>query len=78
MVDNGANVNQKTVDEYSSLLIAVCRPNLEIIKILFRNGANTKAVNKLGQTAIHLAAIYGSPEAMTYLISNGRNTYYLL
>jgi hypothetical protein len=42
--------------------------DLKAMKELIDKGANVKAINKYGQTALHLAALYGKLEVVKYLI----------
>lgn len=63
-LDRGADVNAKTVDGWTPLIIASYIGNLNIVKCLVENGADVNAKIKTGWTAYDLAE---TPEIEAYL-----------
>ncbi|KAL3123538.1 hypothetical protein niasHT_006617 [Heterodera trifolii] len=77
LVDNGANVNQKTSggDQLTPLLIACAKGNLQIVKLLVEEGnADIEIANSQGNTALILALLKGKIEIARYLCDKGART----
>ncbi len=57
LIDAGAKVNMQANDGESALLVAVKdeRPNIQLIKLLLKSGANAKLKNKWGNDALSIA-----------------------
>ena len=72
---HGANVNDNYECNHTSLHIAIGRKQLEIVKLLIKNGANvntkTKNHDKDDLTPIHLAVFANTPEFVELLNNNG-------
>ncbi len=70
----GANVNAYTRGKitYSPLQYTVrSSSDVEIAKLLVSHGAKINAVNNIGRTALHDAALHGQLEMVTFLIEEG-------
>lgn len=63
---------QKEFHGYSPLMLAVAGgdSNIECVKILLVNKANTGLLDSYGNSLLHIAAIYGSSEILQYLLQN--------
>lgn len=72
LINFGADVNEKDVDDTTALHMAVTEGNMEIIKILVKRGANLESKSKLkGSTPLHCAANSNKLEAARELLSFG-------
>lgn len=67
-----ADVNKKCVDGYSPLHWADTR---ETIELLIANRADVEAVNKKGETPLHIAAVAGATEQLQTLLAHGANIH---
>lgn len=65
------DVDYKDKDNYTSLHFATLRGNLDIMKLLIKNGADVNSINKDGDTAFTLASKKGSVDIVKTLIANG-------
>ncbi|EJF99104.1 ankyrin repeat domain-containing protein [Flavobacterium sp. F52] len=65
-IEYGADVNQIS-DDLTPLMIAALYNKHEIIKILLANGANPKAKNEKGYTALKYAQASNASEAIALL-----------
>ena len=63
---------QKEFHGYTPLMLAVAGgdQNLECVRCLLSNKANTSITDSFGNTLLHIAAIYGSNDILRYLIQN--------
>jgi ankyrin repeat protein len=66
-----AKINAPETDGATALHWAVRVDNLEIIRLLVRNGANVKAANRYGVTPLSLAAESGDAAVIELLLSEG-------
>ena len=67
-IEYGANVNEKS-NGLTPLMIAARYNKVEIIKLLIENGADLRAENENGFTALKFAQLSNANEAATYLAS---------
>lgn len=74
-VRNGILVDEinvaNTYDGSTYLMLAVCKSNVEIIKLLLDSGADMYAKNDFGDMAIHLAAKSRGVSIMKVFCENG-------
>jgi ankyrin repeat protein len=74
-IKSGADVNPKLGDElddpFPPLVAAVYNPDLDVIKVLLKNGADINASNNYGYTALMKAADSDKTEAVRLLLENG-------
>ncbi len=70
IVKSGINLNPLNKN-WTPLMIAVLRKNIDIIEIFLKNGADINFRNNKGQTPLHIASRWGHPEVVDYLIKNG-------
>jgi hypothetical protein len=68
LVDNGANVNFKRVDESTALHVASMKGHEKVVRFLVENGADVDCKDKYGYTALHYANSYGQIEAAFILL----------
>ncbi len=69
LLNEGENINSQNREDKTPLHLAAERRSIEIIKILASDkNCNLLAVDNQGQTALHLAALYGEPEAINALL----------
>jgi ankyrin repeat protein len=69
--------NFNIIDGFTPLMYAVLNENIEIVKILIKNGADVNSISKYGKTALVIAQEMKNKEIMDFLISNGGDTSYL-
>ncbi|EAY20292.1 hypothetical protein TVAG_192680 [Trichomonas vaginalis G3] len=73
-LSDGANINEKDKDGYTSLHIAVLNNYKEIVELLISHGANINETDNMGKTALHYAAAkFCGKETAELLISHGAN-----
>ena len=60
-------------DKYceTALMIASCKGNLEIVKLLVDNGADVNIKSDIGNTALMFASEYGQLDIVKYLVEKG-------
>jgi ankyrin repeat protein len=75
LLENGANVNERnSTTGNTPLHLAIIRNSPDIIKMLLENGANVNERNPVGNTPLHLSAIYkgkSRPEISKLLLQKG-------
>ena len=74
LIENGANIEATAIDSMlTALHLAAENPNPNIVNILLKKGANTKAIDSSGETPLHKAAAskYGNTENIIALIKKG-------
>ena len=72
LVENGADVNAKNIQNETPVHFASVRDNLPIVNILIRNFANVNAEGFDANTPVHYAAYYGRSDVLQALINTGR------
>jgi serine/threonine-protein phosphatase 6 regulatory ankyrin repeat subunit A/serine/threonine-protein phosphatase 6 regulatory ankyrin repeat subunit B len=70
LLSHGADPNVKTIKGRAPALVLAAR-RAEIVKALLKRGADPNAKNQFGQTALHLAALWGEVDSATVLLSHG-------
>ena len=73
VIDNGADVNRRSLTGYRPLHLVSMAGNIKAIPILLSRGANIHVPcgTKHGMTPLHYAAMKGHVDAVEYLISQG-------
>lgn len=72
LLKSGTDPNQVTVDGDSILHeVAAGSINVKILRSLIKNGADPRITNKLGCSALHIAAFHGRTEVVQVLIRAG-------
>lgn len=74
LIEAGASVNVRAATgqgKATPLTGAAAYQRREVVKVLLDNGAEVNAPGKRGRTALHIAALRGSPEIMRLLIEEG-------
>jgi ankyrin repeat protein len=74
LLENGASVNAKDLENKSILYFAVCTSNYNCVKVLLDHGADINAVCDNGKTVLHAAVVeMFSPdiEMIQFLLSHG-------
>ncbi len=73
-IESGANVNIQTSRGYSPLIFLaksdVKEPNIEMVDLLLRNGANPNLQDRGGETALHWASARGFLEMVEKLLES--------
>ena len=73
-IESGANVNVQTSRGYSPLIFLaksdVTEPNIEMVDLLLRNGANPNLQDRGGETALHWASTRGFLEMVEKLLES--------
>lgn len=67
------NINEKTIDGATPLLVSVALRRSDIAKILIYNGADVNIPDNEGLTPLHLACQEGDIELVKLLIEKGAN-----
>ena len=73
LIDNGANVNGMSENEFSPLRMAIVNDHKDLVQLLICNGADVNAADQDGMAAIHTAANHNRTELAQLLIENGAN-----
>ncbi len=71
LIDDGANVNTRGALEMTPLMIASQDGNLDVVKVLLLKGADLRAQNVVGQTALRLAMLRERREVIAFLKNHG-------
>ena len=71
LLEHGADVNMKTKDGWTSLLIATENRSVEIVRLLILHGAELTATDEIGWTALHHAIFAKAGEVVELLIESG-------
>ena len=71
LISEGADVNSKTKDGDTPLLLACERDHLEIATLLIEKGADVNARDTDGRTPLMMAAVKSTPEIVQLLIEKG-------
>lgn len=73
LIKNGANVNQRSVGQWTPLMFAVRSCTSEIVAALIKNGADVNAVNKDIMSALYIAenVYYVKPNIVNLLKKSG-------
>ncbi len=71
LIENGANVNEKTVKNWTPLHMAAEHGFPDVVHVLLSKGAEINSKNNNGRTALHMAAQNGHLEVAKILADNG-------
>ena len=71
LVENGADINAKDYEEFTSLIRASINGHLEVVKYLVENGADINTKDHVGITPLIYASMLGNFELVKYLIGKG-------
>ena len=67
LIEHGANVNAKAVNDLTALHTAAARGNLEAAKLLLDHGADINASSTDGKTPLAYAEEHNHPEMVSFL-----------
>jgi hypothetical protein len=73
LINEGADVNTKTNDGSTALILAARLNKRELVELLLSKGADVNSVNQQGQTALIAASMKGQAEAVCPLVKIGAN-----
>lgn len=74
LLDHGADIEVKVVDQWTPLIFAAWEGHKECLEMLYRRGANINYVCPSdGKTALHYAVQHGNMNAAIFLIDHGIN-----
>jgi len=71
LVENGADINKKTVSGNTILMVAIAFRDLEIVKFLLEKGADISEKSNNRNTPLHLAAKWGNFGIVKFLVEKG-------
>ena len=71
LIDYGTNVNAKTHNGTTALIIAASNRDKDVVKLLLDSGANINAADNEGHTALMSASRRGSYELVDFLLLSG-------
>lgn len=74
-MDNGADIEIKSNDDTSPLIIASCYDQLETVKLLMERSADINAKIEDGNTALSYAKEYGNEEVAFFQKSKEQNSF---
>ena len=69
LIDAGADIETKSTDERSPLLVASCLGELTTVTKLVKAGADVRATDAEGSTCLIFAAFFGHTDVVRYLVS---------
>ena len=72
LIEHGANVNGKAVNDLTALHTAAARGNLESAKLLLDHGADINAASTDGKTPLSYAEEHNHPEMVAFLQNRAR------
>jgi excisionase family DNA binding protein len=73
LIDAGADVNARSSDEWTPLMLATIKGHTEMVEALLKNGADSNARNKKGWTALMFAVSMSDAETTRILLTRGAN-----
>merc|ERR1712062_86334 len=68
VTEQNANLEVKNYEESTALMCAAIASGPEVIKVLLKNKANSKAIDSIGCHAAYLAANYRNLDALKILV----------
>ena len=71
LLNNGASLKEADYDGYTSLILAACGGNVELVDFFISQGAWIKERNSNGDTALLLASYCGYRDLVDWLLENG-------
>lgn len=73
LIDAGADVNARSSDEWTPLMLATIKGHTQMVEALLKNGADSNARNRKGWTALMFAVSMNDADTMRILLSAGAN-----
>ncbi|QGR53979.1 ankyrin repeat-containing protein [Moumouvirus maliensis] len=71
LLDKGADVNYKSVDNMNALHLAVLRKDIEVTKLIINHVKNINSRTLQGSTALHFACSFQLHDIVELLLNNG-------
>jgi ankyrin repeat protein len=71
LISAGADVNQRSYDGLTLLMVAVVTENVESVKLLLKSKCNVDLCNEEDTTALNLASRQANPELISLLLAAG-------
>ncbi|XP_051167818.1 ankyrin-3-like [Leptopilina boulardi] len=71
--DNGGDIEEKDIDDYTALHKAVENEYYEVVEFLLSKGANINAMTELNETPLHIAAQIRNKRIVILLLEKGAN-----
>jgi excisionase family DNA binding protein len=73
LIEAGADLNSRSNDEWTPLMLATIKGHTAMIQILLKNGADSNARNRKGWTALMFACSMSDVDNMRILLTEGAN-----
>ena len=73
LIDAGADLNARSSDEWTPLMLATIKGHTEMVEALLKNGADSNARNKKGWTALMFSVSMSDADTTRILLSRGAN-----
>jgi excisionase family DNA binding protein len=73
LIDGGADVNARSNDEWTPLMLATIKGSMQMVEALLRSGADSNARNRKGWTALMFAVSMSDADTMRILLGAGAN-----
>lgn len=73
LIDAGADVNARSSDEWTPLMLATIKGHTQMVEALLKNGADSNARNRKGWTALMFAVSMSDADTLRILLSAGAN-----
>lgn len=73
LIDAGADVNARSNDEWTPLMLATIKGHTQMVEALLGNGADSNARNRKGWTALMFAVSMSDADTMRILLGAGAN-----
>ena len=68
LLENGVDIDDRFIDEKTSLHIAAMEGLTKMCQFLIDKNADANVVDKMGKSPLHNAAIYGTPQVQIWAI----------
>jgi excisionase family DNA binding protein len=73
LIDAGADLNARSSDEWTPLMLATIKGHIEMVEALLKNGADSNARNRKGWTALMFAVSMSDADTTRILLTRGAN-----
>jgi excisionase family DNA binding protein len=73
LIDSGADVNARSSDGWTPLMLATIKGHTEMVEALLKNGADSNARNRKGWTALMFAVSMSDADTIRILLRAGAN-----